>query len=52
MRWCRKGLPFMMMYIAGVSAFAEFGLETLYYGTTPGSQSQVEPHLCTIRGWS
>ena len=41
----------MMMYITGVSAFAESGLETLYCCTTPGIQSQVDAHLRTIRGW-
>ena len=65
MRWCRKGLPFMMMYITGATrrlrnpgckgacifCLPLGHLETLYCGTTPGSQSQVEPHLCTIRGW-
>ena len=60
-----KGLPFMVMYITGaigvcgIRVVRELDfllapldtLETLYCGTTPGSQSQVCPHLSTIHGW-
>ena len=42
--------PGVVSELAFLACFSDT-LETLYCGTTPGSQSQVGPHRSTIRGW-